>query len=264
MLGSFGLPWFTCFIFFKKFIRVKYQKSGHLSIFWDNPQRLSFRVPYSPYFSVLRYQFSGPMCRTHPFFFLLSPSHFLVHKGHKLLPSIYTATRSSRVIFCNLLRRGTTERDEWTEISLSDWFYSNFLRTHWKRKSLVLFLILLLTQSSRIPKNSSSSYFGDAGNSIHLTSQSAQISSLLSVLLFWHLNLFHLKTHVDIHMQAVFASWIPEITELVGNRTKYGGEHRVEHGKRYICCYPSKTKQTTKQAIKKYSCSFFLFDDPPT
>uniref|UniRef100_A0A0P4WR30 BK channel n=1 Tax=Daphnia magna TaxID=35525 RepID=A0A0P4WR30_9CRUS len=32
---------------------------------------------------------------------------------------------------------------------------------------------------------------------------------------------------------AVFASWIPEITELVGNRTKYGGEHRVEHGKRY-------------------------------
>lgn len=34
-------------------------------------------------------------------------------------------------------------------------------------------------------------------------------------------------------MQAVFASCIPEILELVGTRPKYGGEFRREHGKRY-------------------------------
>lgn len=34
-------------------------------------------------------------------------------------------------------------------------------------------------------------------------------------------------------VQAVFASCIPEILELVGTRPKYGGEFRREHGKRY-------------------------------
>nr|CAD7453428.1 unnamed protein product [Timema tahoe] len=33
---------------------------------------------------------------------------------------------------------------------------------------------------------------------------------------------------------AIFASSIPEIIELVGTRSKYGGEYRREHGKRYF------------------------------
>lgn len=33
--------------------------------------------------------------------------------------------------------------------------------------------------------------------------------------------------------QAMFASSIPEIIELVGSGSKYGGELKREHGKRY-------------------------------
>lgn len=33
--------------------------------------------------------------------------------------------------------------------------------------------------------------------------------------------------------QAIFASSIPEIIDLVGSRSKYGGEYKREHGKRY-------------------------------
>lgn len=33
--------------------------------------------------------------------------------------------------------------------------------------------------------------------------------------------------------QAIFASSIPEIIDLVGTRSKYGGEYKREHGKRY-------------------------------
>ncbi|CAG5090409.1 Similar to slo: Calcium-activated potassium channel slowpoke (Drosophila melanogaster) [Cotesia congregata] len=34
-------------------------------------------------------------------------------------------------------------------------------------------------------------------------------------------------------MYAIFASSIPEIIELVGSRSKYSGEYKREHGKRY-------------------------------
>jgi len=36
-----------------------------------------------------------------------------------------------------------------------------------------------------------------------------------------------------LYLQAIFASSIPEIIELVGNRSKYSGEYKREHGKRY-------------------------------
>jgi len=32
--------------------------------------------------------------------------------------------------------------------------------------------------------------------------------------------------------QAMFASFIPEITDILGSRTKYGGAFKKEHGKR--------------------------------
>ena len=32
---------------------------------------------------------------------------------------------------------------------------------------------------------------------------------------------------------AMFASYVPEIADLIGNRQKYGGEYKGEHGKRY-------------------------------
>lgn len=33
--------------------------------------------------------------------------------------------------------------------------------------------------------------------------------------------------------QAMFASFIPEITDILGSRSKYGGSFKKEHGKRY-------------------------------
>ncbi|XP_046455241.1 calcium-activated potassium channel slowpoke-like isoform X13 [Daphnia pulex] len=51
---------------------------------------------------------------------------------------------------------------------------------------------------------------------------------------------------------AVFASWIPEITELVGNRTKYGGEHRVEHGKRHIVVCGHITYESVSHFLKDF------------
>lgn len=33
---------------------------------------------------------------------------------------------------------------------------------------------------------------------------------------------------------AMFASYVPEIMELVGNRQKYGGEYKGEHGERFF------------------------------
>lgn len=38
-------------------------------------------------------------------------------------------------------------------------------------------------------------------------------------------------------LQAIFASSIPEIIDLVGTRSKYCGEYKREHGKRYIYLY---------------------------
>lgn len=32
----------------------------------------------------------------------------------------------------------------------------------------------------------------------------------------------------------MFASYVPEIADLIGNRQKYGGEYKGEHGKRHI------------------------------
>jgi potassium large conductance calcium-activated channel subfamily M alpha protein 1 len=32
--------------------------------------------------------------------------------------------------------------------------------------------------------------------------------------------------------QAMFASYVPEIADLIGNRQKYGGDYKGEHGKR--------------------------------
>jgi len=35
--------------------------------------------------------------------------------------------------------------------------------------------------------------------------------------------------------QAMFASFIPEIMDILGTRSKYGGSYKKEHGKRYGC-----------------------------
>lgn len=32
----------------------------------------------------------------------------------------------------------------------------------------------------------------------------------------------------------MFASYVPEIADLIGNRQKYGGDYKGEHGKRYF------------------------------
>lgn len=32
----------------------------------------------------------------------------------------------------------------------------------------------------------------------------------------------------------MFASYVPEIADLIGNRQKYGGEYKGEHGKKHI------------------------------
>lgn len=37
----------------------------------------------------------------------------------------------------------------------------------------------------------------------------------------------------NFYLQAIFASSIPEIIDLVGSRSKYSGEYKREHGKRY-------------------------------
>ncbi|KAK4012901.1 hypothetical protein OUZ56_025151 [Daphnia magna] len=55
---------------------------------------------------------------------------------------------------------------------------------------------------------------------------------------------------------AVFASWIPEITELVGNRTKYGGEHRVEHGK----SVPERDVALQKQSMEGNDVSIAIYE----
>lgn len=46
----------------------------------------------------------------------------------------------------------------------------------------------------------------------------------------------------DFYLQAIFASSIPEIIELVGSRSKYSGEYKREHGKRYY--YVKSTHQS--------------------
>lgn len=50
------------------------------------------------------------------------------------------------------------------------------------------------------------------------------------------LTIYHVESSpvFDFYLQAIFASSIPEIIELVGSRSKYSGEYKREHGKRYI------------------------------
>lgn len=48
-------------------------------------------------------------------------------------------------------------------------------------------------------------------------------------------------------LQAMFASSIPEIIELVGSRSKYSGELKREHGKRYQ--FDSLKRSTKVKAI---------------
>ncbi|CAD6241214.1 GSCOCG00009223001-RA-CDS, partial [Cotesia congregata] len=47
------------------------------------------------------------------------------------------------------------------------------------------------------------------------------------------LNTFMMNLKEANHFDAVFASWIPEITELAANRCKYGGQYKRERGRRY-------------------------------
>ncbi len=35
----------------------------------------------------------------------------------------------------------------------------------------------------------------------------------------------------------MFASVIPEIVDILGTRSKYGGSYKKEHGKRYVIFY---------------------------
>jgi len=37
---------------------------------------------------------------------------------------------------------------------------------------------------------------------------------------------------VSLRLQAMFASFIPEIMDILGTRSKYGGSYKKEHGKR--------------------------------
>lgn len=57
----------------------------------------------------------------------------------------------------------------------------------------------------------------------------------------------------------MFASSIPEIIELVGSGSKYGGELKREHGKRLATKKYSTTKNVTKKYIyeNSYKQGFF-------
>lgn len=35
----------------------------------------------------------------------------------------------------------------------------------------------------------------------------------------------------------MFASYVPEIADLIGNRQKYGGEYKGEHGKKFVALF---------------------------
>ncbi|XP_068249484.1 calcium-activated potassium channel slowpoke isoform X45 [Palaemon carinicauda] len=51
---------------------------------------------------------------------------------------------------------------------------------------------------------------------------------------------------------AVFASWIPEITEIVGNRPKYGGEYKRSHGRRHIVVCGHITYESVSHFLKDF------------
>ncbi|XP_071543166.1 calcium-activated potassium channel slowpoke isoform X22 [Panulirus ornatus] len=51
---------------------------------------------------------------------------------------------------------------------------------------------------------------------------------------------------------AVFASWIPEITEIVGNRSKYGGEYKRSHGRRHIVVCGHITYESVSHFLKDF------------
>ncbi|XP_021920883.1 calcium-activated potassium channel slowpoke isoform X9 [Zootermopsis nevadensis] len=51
---------------------------------------------------------------------------------------------------------------------------------------------------------------------------------------------------------AVFASWIPEITELAGNRCKYGGQYKRERGRRHIVVCGHITYESVSHFLKDF------------
>ncbi|XP_046392581.1 calcium-activated potassium channel slowpoke isoform X37 [Ischnura elegans] len=51
---------------------------------------------------------------------------------------------------------------------------------------------------------------------------------------------------------AVFASWIPEITELAGNRCKYGGSYKRERGRRHIVVCGHITYESVSHFLKDF------------
>ncbi|GLH10081.1 Calcium-activated potassium channel slowpoke [Gryllus bimaculatus] len=51
---------------------------------------------------------------------------------------------------------------------------------------------------------------------------------------------------------AVFASWIPEITELAANRPKYGGQYKRERGRRHIVVCGHITYESVSHFLKDF------------
>uniref|UniRef100_A0A646QCD7 BK channel n=1 Tax=Hemiscolopendra marginata TaxID=943146 RepID=A0A646QCD7_9MYRI len=51
---------------------------------------------------------------------------------------------------------------------------------------------------------------------------------------------------------AVFATWIPEITELVGNQSRFGGSYRRDHGKRHIVVCGHITYESVSHFLKDF------------
>ncbi|XP_044005276.1 calcium-activated potassium channel slowpoke isoform X5 [Aphidius gifuensis] len=51
---------------------------------------------------------------------------------------------------------------------------------------------------------------------------------------------------------AVFASWIPEITELAANRSKYGGQYKRERGRRHIVVCGHITYESVSHFLKDF------------
>ncbi|XP_031787470.1 slowpoke isoform X8 [Nasonia vitripennis] len=51
---------------------------------------------------------------------------------------------------------------------------------------------------------------------------------------------------------AVFASWIPEITELAANRSKYGGQYKRERGRRHIVVCGHITFESVSHFLKDF------------
>ncbi|KOC60597.1 Calcium-activated potassium channel slowpoke [Habropoda laboriosa] len=64
----------------------------------------------------------------------------------------------------------------------------------------------------------------------------------------------HGKRYYDMitSFNAVFASWIPEITELAANRCKYGGQYKRERGRRHIVVCGHITYESVSHFLKDF------------